>query len=87
MPSPMNFSTSPPNRRVISGAAVPQYALSSGRDLGRRRAVGEAREPDEIAEEDADVLMPLARRRQVEVPEPLVAPLAARGQADDHGRR
>ena len=29
IPSPMNFSTSPPNRRVSSGAAVPQYALST----------------------------------------------------------
>ena len=27
IPSPMNFSISPPNRRVSSGAAVPQYAL------------------------------------------------------------
>ena len=29
MLSPMNFSSSPPNSRVISGAATPQYELST----------------------------------------------------------
>jgi hypothetical protein len=53
------------------------------RDLGRRRALREAGEPVEVAEEDADVLAALTRRGQVEVPEALVAPLALGREADD----
>jgi hypothetical protein len=83
----MNFSTSPPNRRVISGAAVPQYASSAFRDLGRRRALREAGEADEVGEEDTHLLVPGPRRRQVQPPEPLVAQLAPHCEADDHVRR
>ena len=55
-------------------------------DLGRRRALGEGCEPDQVGEEDADVLAALTRRRQVEIPEALVAPLATRSEADDQVR-
>ena len=53
------------------------------RDLGRRGPFGEAREAHEVAEEDADVLAALARGRQVEISEALVAPFATDGKADD----
>src|SRR4029453_11421396 len=43
---------------------------------------GEAREPGEVAEKDADVLPALTRRREVEAPESLVPPLASRGEPD-----
>ena len=57
------------------------------RDLRRRSALGVRREADEVAEEHADLLLPLARRREVERPEALVAPLAAGGVADHEVRR
>src|SRR5262245_37389863 len=51
--------------------------------LARSPTLREAREADEVAEEHADLLAPLARSRQVEMPEALVTPFALRGETDD----
>jgi hypothetical protein len=56
-PSPMNFSTSPPNSRVISGAAAPQYALSTAATSAGVRALSEGRETNKVAEEHTDFLV------------------------------
>ena len=80
----LDLAAEPPRDQRRGGAPV---GVEHGRDLGRRRLFREGREVDEIGEEDADLLMPGAGRRQVQAPEPLVAPLAAGGQADDHVRR
>ena len=83
----MNFSTSPPNSPGDQRRRNAPVRVEHGSDLGRRRALGEAREPHEVAEENADVLLTLPRRRQIEVPESLVAPFATRGEANDQVRR
>ncbi len=79
----LDLAAEPPRDQRRGGAPV---GVEHGRDLGRRRLFREGREVDEIGEEDADLLMPGAGRRQVQAPKPLVAPLAAGGQADDHVR-
>jgi hypothetical protein len=61
--------------------------LEHGRDLGRRRALGETCKADEVAEQDRDLLMTFACRRQVEVAEALVTPFAPGREPDDHVRR
>ena len=79
MLSPMNFSTSPPNSLVISGAATPQYTLrTAAASAGVERSekvVNPTRSPNSTL----IVLPALPGRRQVEVAEALVAPLAAGG--------
>src|SRR5690242_2643729 len=54
--------------------------------LDRRRARGEGRVTRQVAEEDADFLPALSRRREVEVTEALLAPLPVCGEADDQER-
>ena len=79
----MNFSISPPKLRESSGRRSTPVGVEDGRDLGRRRPLGEAGEADEVAEEDADLLPALAGARQVESAEPLVPPLTTGGEPDD----
>ena len=55
----------------------PRLAMSARRSLVK---------PDEIGKEDAHVLVALPRRRQVEPPEPLIAPLATSSQYRRPGR-
>src|SRR4029078_533751 len=50
----------------------------------RGEALGERGDPDDVAEQNADLLAALAGRRQIEVSEALVAPFAPCGQGDDH---
>ena len=79
----MNFSTSPPNSAGDQRRGGAPVGVEHGRDLGRRRSFGEGREVDEIGEQDADLLVPDTRRRQVQPPEPFVAPFPAGREADD----
>jgi hypothetical protein len=63
--------------RIRLGKSRQEVRVEHSRDLTRRGARGEARELDEVAEEDADVLMALTCRGQVEMPEAFIAPFAA----------
>src|SRR4029079_19614895 len=76
----LDLAAEPPGDQRRSDAPV---RVEDGSELGRGRALGEAREPHEVTEENADVLVTLPRRRQVEMPKPLVAPFATHGEADD----
>src|SRR5437588_356123 len=82
MPSPMNFSTSPP-KRVISGAAMPQYASSTVATSAGDERSAKPVNPTRSAKENTHVLVSFPRRWQIEPPEPLIAPFATSSQSDD----
>src|SRR6476660_5229216 len=88
-PSPMNFSISPPNARVLTrdqGRSDRPVRVEQLGDLGRRRALRERGESGDVTEEDADVLTALAGRREIEMPEALITPFVAGGKADHEVR-
>src|SRR5580765_2259397 len=86
---------------AVADELLHHAAEPTGQERGRRapvrlqhdgcldgcRARGEACVPDQVAEEHADVLVALSRRRQVEVSEALLTPFPVCGVADDQERR
>ena len=75
----LELAAEPPRDQRCGEAPVD---VEDGGGLGRWGALRECGEADEVPEEHADVLVPLSRRRQIETPEPLVAPVATGSEAD-----